>query len=194
MLDKLQVPVYVIRHEDTSALKEMGAIVSSFVNWAKVSGETDDSLVFAEVAIAELVKQGTAQVQLYPELELAADGEYLFDRRPDAVKTLSPFHIARYDINVTAARVPKETALVVLVGKEVRDPLERFDFTELCSDAQSGARVFDIETMASEGQDGVSGLVMSALAAAANLPDTDMWNFSQYRGEDEDTIMIVFSD
>lgn len=193
-METLRMQVFVVRHDTKEAHKAMAAVLSAFSKWAPLSGETEDDAVFAGISNTELVMGGSAQAQLYPELELAADGEYLFDRKPDAVKTLSPYHVDLLELLVTANRVPKEAAAVVMIGNEVHDCLDRFDLNELCLDAQNGASVCDIETIANEGQDGVSGLVMSVLAAAANLPDTDMWNFCTYAGPAENVRMVVFSD
>lgn len=187
--------VYVIRHEATTQQDAVRAALLAIGRWAPISGETEESAVFVDIGkTTQMSCAGSAKVQMYPDLEFSADGAYLLARKPDAVKTLSPFYVELFDLIVVGKKVPAEAAFVVLYGKEARDSLNKFDLTELCQGAQSGCRVFDIETMAGEGQDGVIGLVMSALCAAANLPDTDMWNFSTYSGDAEDVSMIVFSD
>ncbi len=193
-METLRMQVFVIRHDNTDSTKAMAAALSAFRKWAPLSGETEEDAVFANVVYTELGMGGSAQVQLYPELEVAADGEYVFDRKPDAVKTPSPYYLDLLELKVTADRVPKEAAAVVMIGSDVHECLRGFDLNELSQDAQEGASAFDIETLANEGQDGVSGLVMSVLAAAANVPDTDMWNFGTYAGSAEGVTMVVFSD
>lgn len=187
-MESVVAKVYVMRHEEVPYLSTSQSVLSAINTWARVSGETEDSAPFAGLDTTKLSLAGSAQVYLYPDLEVAGDGEFMFDRKPDAVKTLSPFYVEQYELLVQGTRVPKEASFVVLVGDKVISACDHADFTEVASDAQSGARVFDVETMASEGQDGVYGLLLSAAAAAANVPDTDMWNHATYA---EDGIRMI---
>lgn len=189
-MESVVAKVYVMRHEEVSYLSTSQGVLDAINKWARVSGETEDSAPFAGLGTTKLSPSFSAQVYLYPDLEVAGDGEFMFDRKPDAVKTLSPFYVEQYELLVQGTKVPREASFVVLVGDKVISACDHADFTEVASGAQGGARVFDVDTMASEGQDGVYGLLLSAAAAAANVPDTDLWNFSTYA--DDGIRMIAY--
>jgi hypothetical protein len=191
-METLRAQVYLIRHEDTSQINAVRTALRAFSSWAPMSGTTEETAVFAGVGAVEMFQGVSAQVNLYPDLEMAGDGEYLYDRKPDAVKTLSPYYAELYELSVNAEKVPKEASIVLLIGDKVLSECDRADLNEIANTARDGARVFDVEEIAREGEDGVHGLVTAMAAAAANLPDTDMWNASTYASEGVN--MIVFSD
>ena len=187
-METLNSRVYLVRHADVPVLSASRIALQAINKWARASGETEDTSPFAGLGVTKLSRSAVAQVQLYPDLEVAADGKYMLDRKPDAVITLSPFYAEMHNLLVQGTKVPKEASFVVLVGDAVISACDHADFTEIATDAQSGARVFDVDEMASEGQDGVFGLMLSVAAAAANLPDTDMWNFATYA---EDGVRLI---
>ena len=193
MNDTLRAPVYAIRHEDTAQADAMQAVQVAFKEWAAVSGEAEENSVFVGVNRVSIDLVDSTPVSLFPDHVWSECGEYILSREPDAPLVASPYVLELFELQVEAERMPKETSLAVLVGTKAREASRDFDFHFICEEAQNGCRTIDIKEIA-KGQDGVYGLVQAVADAAAQQPNSDMWNFANYSGDQEDVTLMVFSD